>query len=130
MKKYYITEEQYKHITNKKQTEKVYNDIVNEIREYNLYLNESIQLNEAVVDVLKKYVKKGLMTTALISSLLSNNIVSANDLQYAGISEDKIENVQSDKFSHMEILSELIKILKTRGHRIKNMILIEQIFHK
>jgi hypothetical protein len=116
MKKYYITEEQYKYLTTKKQTEKIYNDIVNEIRKYDLYLNESHQLNEAVVDVLKKYAKKGLMTTALISSLLSNNIVSANDLMSAGIPKDKIENVQDDKFSHMEILNELIKILKTRGH--------------
>lgn len=117
MKKYYITEDQYNFLLNIKKNEYIYNNIVNEIREYELNLNESILLNEGVVDILKKYAKRGLLTTALISSLLSNNIVSAEDLKSAGVPENKIENVETSKFSHMEILNELIKILKTRGNK-------------
>lgn len=119
MKKYIINENQYKYLIELKKNKKIYNDIVSEIKQYELYLNESINLNEAVIDVLKKYAKRGLLTTALISSLLSNNIVSANDLISAGIPKEKIEQVEKkeNKFSHFEILENLIKILKTRGNK-------------
>ena len=57
--KYYITEKQYIGLVNKKKTLKVANQILEELERNRKNLNEGVMLNEAVVDTLRKYVKRG-----------------------------------------------------------------------
>ena len=52
-------------------------------------------LNEAIVDTLRKYWKKGLLTTAVMASLLANN-VNAADLRSAGVPQNQIELAQQN----------------------------------
>lgn len=118
MKKYKITKSQLNYLLEQKKTNIIINEIVLEIESYKKNLNESIQLNEAIVDVLKKYMKRGLLTGAVLTSLLTNNIATANDLISAGVPKDKIEQVsgETDKFSDDEIFKKLVRVLSTRGH--------------
>jgi hypothetical protein len=53
-------------------------------------------LNEAIVDTLKKYVKNGLLTVGVLTTLLANN-VSANDLAKAGVSQNDIQVAQQSE---------------------------------
>ena len=119
MKKYKITNSQYNYLIEQRKINLIVNEIASEIDSYKKNLNESIQLNEAIVDVLKKYVKRGLLTGAVLSSLLTNNIATANDLISAGVPKDKIEQVSIDdnNFSDAEIFNGLIRVLSTRGHK-------------
>lgn len=119
MKKYKITKSQYNYLIEQRRVNLIINEIASEIDSYKKNLNESIQLNEAIVDVLKKYAKRGLLTGAVLSSLLTNNIATANDLISAGIPKDKIEQVSNNNnnFSDAEIFNELIRVLSTRGHK-------------
>lgn len=118
MKKYKITESQLNYLLEQRKTNIIINEIASEINSYKKNLNESIQLNEAIVDVLKKYMKRGLLTGAVLTSLLTNNIATANDLISAGVPKDKIEqvSVDVDKFSDDEVYKELVRVLSTRGH--------------
>src|SRR5690554_6572351 len=119
MKKYKITKSQYNYLKEQRKINLIVNEIASEIDSYKKNLNESIQLNEAIVDVLKKYAKRGLLTGAVLSSLLTNNIATANDLISAGVPKDKIEQVSIDdnNFSDAEIFNELVRVLSTRGHK-------------
>lgn len=118
MKKYKITKSQLNYLLEQRKTNIIINEIASEINSYKKNLNESIQLNEAIVDVLKKYMKRGLLTGAVLTSLLTNNIATANDLISAGVPKDKIEqvSVDVDKFSDDEVYKELVRVLSTRGH--------------
>jgi len=91
--KYYITEKQYIGLVNKKKTLKVANQILEELERNRKNLNEGVMLNEAVVDTLRKYVKRGLLTVGVITTLLANN-VSAQDLMTAGVSPNQIRVAQ------------------------------------
>ena len=119
MKKYKITKSQLNYLLEQRRVNLIINEITSEIDSYKKNLNESIQLNEAIVDVLKKYAKRGLLTGAVLSSLLTNNIATANDLISAGVPKDKIEQVSIDdnSFSDAEIFNELVRVLSTRGHK-------------
>lgn len=113
MKKYTITEEQQKYLINKKRTDAIVEAVSREITAARENLNEENLISEAVTDVLQKYLKKGLLTTAVLSTLLSNNVVKANDLVKAGIKTDNIETVdQNQKFSHDEVQNELVRVLE------------------
>jgi hypothetical protein len=92
--KYYITETQYKSLIEQKRTKKIVNRILEEIERNKKNLNEGVMLNEALVDTLRKYLKKGLLTTAVIGSLLASNKVNAQDLLQAGVSPNQIEIAQ------------------------------------
>ena len=48
MRKYIITEDQQKHLINKKRTDKVVERITKEVNDSKLKLNEAIVINEAV----------------------------------------------------------------------------------
>ena len=112
MKKYKITEEQQQYLINKKRNDAIVESIIKEITDVRNSLNEDALITEAVSDVLKKYYKKGLLTTAVLSTLLSNNVIKANDLVQAGI-DNNVENVdQNQKFTHDEIQNELIRVLE------------------
>ena len=121
-KKYIISESQFKFLVEKKKQEKVKyitNRIVEDIEKSKKNLNESTMLNEAIVDTLKKYFRKGLLTTAVIASLLANNNVQAQDLVAAGVPQDKIEQATGDeetgKITSDKIEKKLLNTLNRRG---------------
>lgn len=95
-KVYYITESQFKALMEKKKAEKlVLKEMLEEIKQKKLSLRESAELiNEGIIDTLKNYVRKGLMTTAVIASLLASNQVNAQQLQAAGVPQSQIELAQ------------------------------------
>lgn len=108
MKKYKINKNQYNYLENKIINERIYSDIVSEIYNYNLFLNENVNLNEAIVDVLKKYAKRGLLTAGVISALLTNNVATAQNLIDAGISSDKIQfddNLKKIEYEFINVLN-------------------------
>lgn len=117
MKKYKITEQQFNNILEYRKTKKIVENIQFEIESTRKHLNENIQLNEAIVDVLKKYVRKGLLTGAVLTSLLTNNIASADDLISAGVPKETVINISDKKFTDQEIFNELVNVLKTRGNK-------------
>ena len=90
---YIITESQYKTLVAQKKTERVAKQILEEIARSKRNLNEGVMLNEAIVDTLKRYAKKGLLTAAVLTTLLANN-VSAQDLAKAGVSPNEIQIAQ------------------------------------
>lgn len=77
--KYIITETQFKILVNQKKTNKISKQILEEIEKFKKNLNESTMINNAVVDVIRKYDKKGLLTASVKSKLLESN-VSVDDL--------------------------------------------------
>lgn len=87
--KYIITEEQYKRLIGKKQTQKVVKEIVEKIDRMRNNLNEGKLLNEGIVDTLKTYLRKGLLTTSVIAGLLESHRVSTQDLANAGVPQRK-----------------------------------------
>jgi hypothetical protein len=120
-KKLIITESQYRYLIDQKRKEKkVYESIVKDIDQVKSILNESILLNEAVTDVLSSYLKKGLLTVGIIASLLSSNIVNAQQLQKAGVEKTKIEQAQTqstkeDDMSNNAIERRIVRNLKSKG---------------
>lgn len=113
MKKYTITEDQHKYLVDKARTNSIVEALTKEITQVRNNLNEEDLITEAVSDVLKKYYKKGLLTTAVLTTLLANNVVNAQDLNRAGIKTDSIETVdQNQTFSHDQIQNELVKVLQ------------------
>ena len=122
LKKYIISENQYNKLIEIKKKEKILAEkLIEDINKRKNNINESTILNEAIVDVLKKYFRKGLLTTAVISSLLSNN-VDAKDLISAGVSQNEIDNASknivkpaTDNIDKIE--NQLIRSLKKRGQQ-------------
>ena len=97
LKKYIISENQYNKLIEIKKKEKILAEkLIKDINKRKKYINESAIMNEAIVDILKKYFSKGLLTTAVISSLLANNI-EINDLISAGVSQNEIEKANMVK---------------------------------
>lgn len=89
---YYITESQFKALIERKKSEKVLlSKILEEISQKKKSLNEAAAINEGIIDTIKNYVRKGMITTALISSLLASNQVNAQQLQAAGVPKAQIE---------------------------------------
>jgi len=82
--KYIITEEQYKSLVRIKKEKRITNMILEEVEQSKKYLNESTMLNNSIVDILKKYNKKGLLTKNVVNRLTENNI-SKEDLIKAGL---------------------------------------------
>ncbi|NJO63290.1 MAG: hypothetical protein HC836_35270 [Richelia sp. RM2_1_2] len=80
MKKIIITESQYDKLIEVKTVK----TITEKIAHARKTINESTAVNEAISDTLKSYLRKGLLTTAVIGGLLSNN-VSAQELAAAGV---------------------------------------------
>jgi hypothetical protein len=120
MKKYVITESQYwQLIERKKQEKNTVNRILEDIERAEKSLNEGVLLNESIVDTIKKYAKKGLLTTAVVASLLGSGKVNAQQLQQAGVEQNKIEQAMSQEDSgdlNPEKVDRKIKsVLKRRG---------------
>src|SRR5690606_32942144 len=89
--KYIIKKSQYEQLLeNKRKEATVIKKILEDIKRAENSLNEGEMLNEAIVDTLRRYFKKGLLTTAVIASLLANN-VQAQQLAQAGVPQQKIE---------------------------------------
>ena len=122
LKKYIISENQYNKLIEIKKKEKILAEkLIKDINKRKKYINESAIMNEAIVDVLKKYFRKGLLTTAVISSLLSNN-VDAKDLISAGVSQNEIDNASKNIVKPAtnnidKIENQLIRSLKKRGQQ-------------
>lgn len=119
MKKYIISKSQYEQLLEKKKREaEVIKNILEDIARARKSLNEAELLNEAIVDTIRKYFKKGLLTTAVIASLLANN-VQAQTIAQAGVPQHKIEQVQnkenSGDISPEKIEKKLLNVLKKRG---------------
>lgn len=118
MKKYIITKEQYEKLLEIKRKEVItIKNILEDIERAKKSLNESELINESIIDTIKKYYKKGLLTTAVIASLLANN-VQAQTLAQAGVPQQKIEQAQQQqtaKFVPNQIEKKLISVLKKRG---------------
>lgn len=120
MKKYIITKSQYEQLLeNKRKEANVVKKILEDIKRAENSLNESEILNEAIVDTIRRYFKKGLLTTAVIASLLANN-VQAQQLAQAGVPQHKIEQAQSQEqgggeISPDKIENKLLHILKKRN---------------
>jgi hypothetical protein len=96
---FYVTEGQFKALMEKKRKEKlVVAEMIEKISLQKARINESAELiNEGIIDTLKNYVKKGLMTTAVIASLLASNQVNAQQLQAAGVPQHQIELASGGK---------------------------------
>ena len=91
-KVYYISESQYKHLVEAKKEEKIiFKQICEELENKRKRLTEATQLNEGIIDTIKSYLKKGVLTVTLIASLLSANQVNAQQLQQAGVPKATIE---------------------------------------
>lgn len=106
--KYILTESQYKSLIEKKRTKKITEMILEDLERVKKNLNEGTMLNEAIVDTLKRYGKKGLLTVAVLTSLLANN-VSASDLTQAGVSPNDIQVAQqSDKKINPKVVERAI----------------------
>ena len=71
--RYIITENQYKDLVKKKKTNKTANVILEKINKIDANLNEE-KSKLAIMDVLKLYKKKGLLSEAVIEKLKENKI--------------------------------------------------------
>ena len=71
--RYIITENQYKDLVKKKKTNKTANVILEKINKIDANLNEE-KSKLAIMDVLKLYKKKGLLSEAVIKKLKENKI--------------------------------------------------------
>lgn len=117
--KYIIKKSQYEQLLeNKRKEATVIKKILENIRRAENSLNEGEMLNEAIVDTIRRYFKKGLLTTAVIASLLANN-VQAQQLAQAGVPQQKIEQAlnqeQGGEMSPNKIEKKLLNVLKKRG---------------
>lgn len=95
MKKIIITESQYNALIEKKRKEKeISKKILEDIQKVETKLNESELLTEAITDVIRRYWKRGVLTVAVIATLLSQG-VNAQTLEQAGVPQNQIEMAQS-----------------------------------
>jgi hypothetical protein len=87
-------------------------------------INESHTLNEGVVDVLKDYVRKGVLTAVVAASLLGSNVVNAQQLAQAGVPAQRIEKAmqinqggsqQGGGVPIEQIDAKLVKNMKRQG---------------
>jgi outer membrane protein OmpA-like peptidoglycan-associated protein len=90
-----------------------YKLIVNELQLNQSLLSEGVVINEGVVDILKKYASKGLITAGILASLLISNQANAQDLKDAGIDRNKIENAIKDLENNPELQKLESKFLNT-----------------
>jgi len=92
---YQVTEAQFKALLEKKKVERaILKEMIEKIDQKRATLNESAALNEGIIETIGDYVRKGLMTTALVASLLASNKVNAQQLQAAGVPQNQIELAQ------------------------------------
>jgi len=118
-KQYYITETQYrKLVETKKARQDTYRTICEEIDQKRLSLTEATQLNEGIIDTVKKYWRAGALTLGILASLLAAQKVDAQQLQQAGIPTEMVQKAQEQiKFAptHMDnkqIEDRLIQIMR------------------
>lgn len=118
-KTFYISESQYINLVEKKREEtKLYKQICEELNIKRTQLTESSQLNEGIIDTIKSYVGKGLMTATLVASLLGANQVSAQQLAQAGVPKATIEQgIEKAKYNPSEMSTKqiddrLVQIMK------------------
>jgi predicted RNase H-like nuclease len=83
-KKYLISEEQFRMLIQLKREEKTVNKILEDVTKVKKNLNESRLLESGIVDVLKKYRRKGILTESILNSLLKK-----------GITEDQIKKAKN-----------------------------------
>lgn len=69
MKKYLIKEEQYRNLIQLKKDEKIANKILEEIKLAQSKLNENTLLQSRMVDIIRKYKKKGYLSEGVINKL-------------------------------------------------------------
>jgi len=110
-KVFYITESQYVSLLEKKKEEnKIFKQICEELNKKRSQLTEGTQLNEGIIDTIKSYMKKGLLTATLVASLLSANQVNAQQLQQAGVPKATIEQgIEKAKYNPSEMSTKQIE---------------------
>jgi len=84
-----INESQYNQLIERK----VLNSILEQINKHKNSLNESMDMNEAISNTLRDYLRKGLLTAGVLAGLMMNN-VSAQELQSAGVPPDNIAKAE------------------------------------
>ncbi len=115
----YITESQFKSLVEKKKEEKkIFNQICEELNQKKASLTEAAALNEGVIDTVKKYLRAGALTAAIIGSLLSAGQVNAQQLQQAGVPTELVQQglqkVKHDpsQMSTKQIEQRLVQIMR------------------
>lgn len=124
-KTYYITESQYKQLVESKQKErKTLLSITEEIDAKRKKLTEATQLNEGIIDTVKKYWRAGMLTAAILGSLLAAQKVDAQQLQQAGVPTELVQQGQQaaakikfnpSEMSTKQIEQRLVQIMKKNG---------------
>lgn len=73
------------------QEERVFNEIKAALESEMHKIQEVSMLEEAIGDVLKKYLRRGVLTVAIMANLLGSNLANAQQFEQAGVDPDKIE---------------------------------------
>jgi hypothetical protein len=95
---FYITESQFKTLVENKKKEKKHYILINkELNQKGGSLTEAKLLNEGVVNILKKYLKEGMLTTSISASLLANKKVNEHQLIEAGLTIELVEKAKNFK---------------------------------
>jgi hypothetical protein len=117
-KTFYITESQYKTLLESKKVEKKnLQAITEELELKKKTLTEATALNEGVIDTIKKYLRAGALTAAIVGSLLSAGQVNAQQLQQAGVPTEMVQQAMKVKhdpsqMSNKQIEQRLVQIMK------------------
>jgi len=118
-KQYYITETQYrKLIEAKKSRQDTYRTICEEIDKKKKTLTEATQLNEGIIDTIKKYWRAGALTAGILASLLAAQKVDAQQLQQAGVPTEMVQQAQEQikfnpsQMTNQQIEKRLVQIMK------------------
>lgn len=124
-KTYYITESQYRQLVESKQKErKTLLTITEEIDSKKRSLTEGTQLNEGIIDTVKKYMRAGVLTASILGSLLAAQKVNAQQLQQAGVPTELVQKAQAQaekikfnpsEMSTKQIEQRLVQIMKKNG---------------
>jgi len=113
-----IKESQYNALLERK----VVNSILERIEHTKKTLNESEQIDEAISNTLKDYLKKGLLTVGVIAGLMANN-VSAQELQSAGVPQENIAKAEQMISGKQIDLNQIEKVFIKNAEKMDRIVL-------
>ena len=79
MKKFIVTEKQLNEYIKRKQEEKIFYSIVEDIYNNNKLLNENVSKKEANQTIIKNYLRKNLINNNIFKSLRKFHIINENN---------------------------------------------------
>ena len=79
--KYIIKESQYKELIERKKNQKIVETILSKIDRANKSLREGVLINEAVVDIITIYKKKGLINNYVKNELLKSGKIEESQIK-------------------------------------------------